>query len=128
MKKLEKMLWEGIHGNDLRKVAWALNLGLGVEAELNGYSPLSLAVLRGNVEVAELLISAGANVNTKDNMGELPLYWAVWMGNIALAEYLISAGADVNAKNNDGESPLSLATLWDKVEMKSLLKKHGAVK
>ena len=126
MKKLEKMMQEGIETNDLKKVALALNLGLSVEAELNGYSPLYLAVLRGNIALVEILISAGVNVNAKDNGGHSPLHFAVDRDNVAIVKLLISAGADVNAKTNGGNSPLHWAVRRGYVEMQALLKKHGA--
>lgn len=105
MKKLEKMLWEGIHGNDLRKVALALNLGADVNTkEKSGMSPLHRA---RSVTIAELLISAGAKVNAEDDEdGWSPLAVAAYYDNVALAEYLISAGADVNSKDKWGQSPL----------------------
>ena len=79
MKKADRMLFEGIKKNDLRKVALALNLGANVNVKDNdndGDSLLSWAARRDNVAIAKLLISAGADVNVKDNDGDSPLFWA----------------------------------------------------
>ena len=42
-----------------------------------GWTPLHYAAVRNSLEVAELLISSGAEVNVKTNGGETPLHKAV---------------------------------------------------
>ena len=41
-----------------------------------GWIPLHLAALGGDKEIVELLISKGADVNAKDDVGRTPLDWA----------------------------------------------------
>ena len=76
MKKLDKMLFEGIKKNDLRKVALALNLGANVNVKEWSMSSLNYAVNRNNIELAKLLIDSGADVNAKDKHGITPLDYA----------------------------------------------------
>ena len=77
MKKLKKMMMEGIKQNDLKKVAWALNLGLDINALLwGGFTPLHLAIYWNKIEIAKLLIDSGADVNAKDYKGDTLLHWA----------------------------------------------------
>ena len=131
MKKADKILWEGVEENDLRKVALALNLGADVSRTYYGKFPLHYAK---SVAIVKLLIEAGADVNAKDNDGDSPLHW---VRNTDVAELLISAGADVNAKNYKkyrgdhnrylGESPLELAVNKGHEEMQALLQRHGAI-
>jgi ankyrin repeat protein len=40
---------------------------------VNGNTPLYLHVLRGNIEIVEILIQAGANVNARGDKGKRPL-------------------------------------------------------
>ena len=40
-------------------------------------TPLHYTALGGHKEIAELLITKGANVNAKNNGGETPLDWAI---------------------------------------------------
>ena len=120
MKKADKILWEGVEENDLRKVALALNLGADVSRTYYGKFPLHYAK---SVAIVKLLIEAGADVNAKDNDGDSPLHW---VRNTDVAELLISAGADVNAKNNYGNSVLHVAAEGYKIDLAKLLILAGA--
>ena len=86
------------------------------------------AAFTGRMEVVELLIANGANVNAKDKDGGTPLLHATLSGHRETVELLISKGADVNAKvaPSDrlfkGKTPLDLAS---KAEISDLLRKHG---
>ena len=66
-----------------------------------GVTPLFFAA---NKDMAELLLSKGADVNAKDNYWFTPLVYAVSSGNKDVVELLLSKGAEVNVKNmNDAE-------------------------
>ena len=79
----------------------------------------------GHMEIAELLISEGADVNavsnTHEHGGLTPLHHAASKGQKEIAELLIAKGADVNAKDNVGDTPIGLAD----GEIAALLRKHG---
>ena len=94
-----------------------------------GVTPLHQAALRGNKEVAELLIANGADVNEMSKFGDTLLHFAAFGGHKEIVELLIAEGADVNAMNNDGETPLDEATdsdhLNDTAETADVLRKHG---
>jgi len=121
----------------------------------SGTTPLHKALLGGHKEIAELLISKGANVNAKDNDGLTPLHWAEtkelaellitkgadvnakWNGGLTylhqaavksrngVAEFLISKGLDVNEKDEDGNTPLDWANGNGNFRTADLLRKHG---
>jgi hypothetical protein len=61
-------------------------------------TPLHDAVQRGLFNMAELLISLGADVNSKEeDQRRTPLHRAVAGGQIRMVNFLLSKGADVNA-------------------------------
>ena len=62
---------------------------------------------RGNGELVETLLAAGADVSSKDNDGRRVLIGAVGQ-NAEVIKLLISAGADVNAKSDSGNTALTL--------------------
>jgi ankyrin repeat protein len=59
----------------------------------DGDSALHVLAWQNDVEGAQLLVAAGADVNAPGDMGCTPLHVAVKQNNIALATILINAGA-----------------------------------
>jgi ankyrin repeat protein len=58
---------------DIRMVRQALDLGADVNSLADmGYTPLHQAAFYGQNEIAEMLIANGANVQTKNEFGQLP--------------------------------------------------------
>src|SRR5579871_1803735 len=88
------------------------------------------AASRGDIATVKLLLSQGADINTRTEDGNTPLVLAVSQG----AEYpklvnlLLKKGADVHARNNKGETPLMNAVSWGSGHPISakLLLDHGA--
>ena len=52
---------------------------------------------RGNFEIAEILVCAGAGVSAASEICDTPLLAAVGAGKLELAEMLVSKGANVEA-------------------------------
>ena len=75
-----------------------------------GLTPLVFAAREGDVESAQVLIEAGADVNQTTEYGWTPLLTAVNNRNYALAKLLIERGANVNLGNKGGWTPLYIAT------------------
>ena len=93
-----------------------------------GYTPLHWAAKANRKDAAKLLISAGANVNTRTGSGGwTPLHMAVSQGNKDMAEWFISKGADLNAENhNNGLTPLLVAEMKRKKDFVEFLISKGA--
>jgi SHAQKYF class myb-like DNA-binding protein len=80
-----------------------------------GYAPLHTAcALRMNhpdhavaaMELAKLLLKAGADANVLDQQGNSALHWAARAGDREVAEMLLLKNVPLDGRNQDGESPL----------------------
>lgn len=92
--------------------------------------PIHEAALTGDVELMEMLIDNGADVDARDVHGYTPLLLAIQEGNTDIAKTLIANGADVNARAvSDGGNdvtPLYLSIILGRGAVESLLRGHGA--
>ncbi|XP_070540511.1 fibronectin type 3 and ankyrin repeat domains protein 1-like [Ptychodera flava] len=110
------MHWAVDSGNT-RLLRWIIEDGCPVDIRdrNSGWTPLMRAcTLGGNTEVARVLISSGANVNTKDNDGKTPLMIAALNGHLSLVELLIQKGADIHVKNEFGKTAVDFAGSFDR--------------
>jgi len=82
----------------------------------DGATAIQWAAYRNDLEMAEVLIGAGANVKTPNSEGVTPLALAAVSGNAAMIVKLIKAGADPNEKGSRGETPLMYASRNGSVE------------
>ncbi|WP_410543451.1 ankyrin repeat domain-containing protein [Wolbachia endosymbiont of Cylisticus convexus] len=60
---------------------------------------MHFAALEGDLEVAEVLLKHGADVNVKSEQGYTPLHAAAWEGDLEVVKLLLKHEADVNARN-----------------------------
>ncbi|MBI4471208.1 MAG: ankyrin repeat domain-containing protein [Acidobacteria bacterium] len=97
-------------------------------AQGDGSTALHWAAYRDDVELAQLLIAAGANLNATTRLGEMtPLFMASKNGSAAMIDLLLKAGADPNsAATTTGTTPLMLAAASGKVDAVRTLIDRGA--
>jgi ankyrin repeat protein len=89
---------------------------------------LGVALWKNYVELARMLLEAGARVDTREHDGRTPLHTAATLGGDPEAiRLLVKHGADVNAVDNNGRTPLATLENWAKREAaKSALIEAGA--
>lgn len=104
----------------------ALSLRPPLDYRDGQYTSLMVATETGNVEVARLLIEAGAEVNAARSSGETCLISAVRSKNQAMTELLLSAKADPNVLTGKGWTPIWVAVQMKWPEGIALLAKAGA--
>jgi ankyrin repeat protein len=100
------------------------------EPDLSQYggniTPLKLAVLLANQRIAQMLISSGAQVDSKGPAARTALYEAVRDAHLDLIRFLIENGAAVNIRDKEGASPFDYAVWGGSVDSVALLLAHGA--
>lgn len=89
--------------------------------------PLAIAASVGNLEIAKLLLKAGADINGQVAYGDVPLIKALENGNRELIDYLIRVGADVNKPNAFGISPFIGLCMGEDLELVKLAHKNGGL-
>ena len=97
----------------------------GVMEQLGGYSPLLFAARNGRVEVADLLLDAGADIEGAAGNGASPLVVATHSGQFTFARRLLERDADPNAIGA-GYNALHAAILRGDPDMVNALLAHGA--
>lgn len=106
-------------------VASLVSYGADINGEKQEFhrSPLFFA---SNGEVAEALITNGADVNRHDKLNITPLHFVSQDGATEAARVLMEHGANVNARNNWGETPLHWAARRGQKDVAELLVAGGA--
>ncbi|KAK6638711.1 hypothetical protein RUM43_006978 [Polyplax serrata] len=96
------------------------------DAQGRNSTPLHLAAGYNNIEVAELLLEHGADVNAQDKGGLIPLHNASSYGHLDIAALLIKYHTVVNATDKWGFTPLHEAAQKGRTQLCALLLAHGA--
>jgi ankyrin repeat protein len=88
-----------------------LDAKVNVNQQATNLPPLIIALRRQgqDKEIVKLLLEAGANVNTQDEIGQTPLHYATREGRKDIVELLLNAGADVKRTNKFGHTALTIA-------------------
>ncbi|MFA6127261.1 MAG: ankyrin repeat domain-containing protein [Bacteroidales bacterium] len=109
-------IFDAIKNNDSTKVKVLVadDKSFVNSRDLAGNSPLHVAVVRGYINIAKLLLSEGADLESKNNMGYTPLgFLCRSAGQFETARLLIGKGADINAKDPLGQTPLNNAVMYN---------------
>ncbi len=99
-------------------------------------TPLHMAARRGHVFLADILLGAGADIESKDSKGETPLRRAVNCQQESMVHFLLSRGANPQSQDKNGRTPfdgarnerireaLSQATEYAKGKQEQLRLRH----
>lgn len=95
------------------ELIWEGNVDLDASGGGQG-TALHVATRRGDVDLVELLVSAGANINsTRAFLGPTPLHVAGEYGQLEVLKTLVSLGADVNSLSSGGGSTPLDSARWE---------------
>lgn len=94
--------------------------------ESKGNFPLLICARKGYIEIAYVLLRAGANVNQSNSYGTTALMATARHGHSELLQLLILLKADVNAKSRGGDDALMSAKRHNQQECADILIKEQA--
>ncbi|CAH1266889.1 TNKS [Branchiostoma lanceolatum] len=97
-------LWTAAARGDTNRVQQLLAEGVNPNADdgTKRRTPLHWAALNGHHETVSVLLTAGADVNVRDNQEDIPLHYAATWGHPKCAEVLLQHGADTAIRNREG--------------------------
>jgi ankyrin repeat protein len=93
---------------------------------VDGTTALHAAVHADHLEIADLLLRAGANAGARDRYGVTPLFLACVNGNAEMIRRLLDAGVDPDTTDPGGETALMTAARTGAVAALHLLIERGA--
>lgn len=88
-----------------------------------GESPLMIAALKGELDMADKLIKKDADVN---KTGWTPLHYAASKGQLAIMSLLLDNDAYIDAESPNGTTPLMMAAMYGTAPAVKLLLDAGA--
>ena len=91
-------------------------------ADSMGFTPLHIAVQKGNIKLTKMLLKNGADINAKDNFGNNAIRSSKLTAPVDLFELLLEYGADPSMKNDYGYSAIDTFSAYP--EIISVLMKH----
>ena len=91
-----------------------------------GRSVLDLCCAQGNIELAEKILDAGVDIETRAGTGRTPLYSASRHGRPRLVQLLLERGARVHVMNRYGWMPVNVAADGGHAEVVKFLVEKGA--
>ena len=120
-------LFDAVEAGDAGAVERLLADGVSVQtAEIDGTTALHWAAHHDRLQIAGLLLDAGAAVDATNRYGVTPLALASVNGGTPMIARLLEAGADPNLPNPEGETPLMTAARTGNAGVIETLLAHGA--
>ncbi|MCA8920297.1 MAG: ankyrin repeat domain-containing protein [Planctomycetes bacterium] len=115
--KHQRAPWlEALHAEYKREFSAAVDAYRATSAALQalraqsaGHTPLMVAARRGELELVEQLLAAGAEVDARSPFGRTALMVAAQAGQTEVVAALLRAGASVDLRDKERQSALTLA-------------------
>lgn len=123
-------LWNAVWNQDTKMVTLLLSKGADAKQKFKAkqadISCLEVAAQEGLLEIAELLVNAGADIHEKSFHGHTPLRIAARNGRAQLVKYFIAKGGEVDSRGTDGATPLEHAASKGHLDIVMMLVENGA--
>ena len=110
-ENVQELLFKGVNVNEK-------------DFEWEGKTALHWSATNGHYYTSQLLINAGASVNSRMNNGWTPLHCAVEGCHIRIVELLLDHGANPLSNDRYGVTPSSLSLVYRKEPIVKLLEKY----
>ena len=112
-------------GNQHEIVSWLIARGANPNGIAEDDRPIHAAAQLGHLEVIRVLAESGADLDSRDNLGETALHKASSGGYLEVIDFLLQAGADCSITEMCGELPVDQALPRKAEQVRSLFNKHN---
>lgn len=107
VKEVEQELHQAVQANDIARVKGMLKTASLDEPNQDGDTPLLVAVKNNHIEISQLLIDAGANINYQNHQQDSPYLYAGAEGRTEILRYMLQhATPDEQVFNRYGGNAL----------------------
>lgn len=104
-------LHNAVEKGDLNAVSLLIGNGADVNSIDTGHAALTRAASGNHLEIARVLLDAGANINSVSQEGYYAIYYAAQSGSPELINLLLEFGADINRVDDNKTSKYPLSPL-----------------
>lgn len=117
-------LWRAAYNGHIDEIKFLLRSGLDID--MHGGHALQIAASRGKIEIVQLLVEEGANINYQDfvkhpDKTNTPLHYAALFGHLQITCFLLEKGADPTLKNHYGYRAFLIAKSQKNKEIMDLI-------
>ena len=98
------------------------------EKDIYGQNPIYYAARDGHLNLCQLLVEKGSDVNLEDKYGQTCIFYAIREGHYDIVEFLIKHGANVNKIDKKKQTPVSYAMKHNRDKIVELLVNNGGRK
>ncbi|XP_077145843.1 ankyrin repeat domain-containing protein 6 isoform X1 [Ranitomeya variabilis] len=123
---LSERLLVAAYKGQVDNVVQLINKGAKVAVTKHGRTPLHLAANKGHVNVVQILLKAGCDLNVQDDGQQTALHRAAVVGNSDILAMLIQEGCALDRQDKDGNTALHEAAWHGFSHSVKLLVKAGA--
>ena len=128
-KELRLHLIQAIEKDDLTTVQTLLTNEVDINCiVLFNKTPLTYAIELRSLDIAKLLVEAGAEINAREPVGNArqALHIAVDVADAEFIKFLIDRGADINGQDGCGSTPVIVASFHGRLEAVQVLSSYRA--
>lgn len=110
----EEMLRSASFSGNFELVRDLIRQGTNINApeQESGWTAFIYAAAKGSLDIVQILLAAGADVNAASYSGQTALSEAAYWGHLEIVNLLICVGADVNLHEIDDTTPLMKALMF----------------